>query len=301
MNANFRIMKIYQSIVLGLLLSLAGLAAGADCSCVLGQLTIDKSAFNLFNPTPEKQLRDLDTDRPDKTNSPHTLDAGHVQLEMGLLGYSYDRHNSDLAPIRAEGWTWADTNLRIGLTNWGELQLAIPFYQSNRETDLLKHETQRHEGIGDLTVILKTNFWGNDKGETAGGMEFFVKTPTASHGLGNGKVEGGALILLGTKLPGDFDLGFNTGGSISANDEGGYHADIINSISISHPIAGPLSAYVEFFSSVPARQSKDWEGTVDAGLTCQIGKNLQLDAGINVGVTRAADDLGTFIGVSYRF
>ncbi len=261
----------------------------------------DKSEYHIFNPVPADLLRDLDTDRPDKTNSPRTLDAGHVQFEMGMLGYSYDRHNSDLAPVRAEGWTWADSTLRIGLTNWAELQLAIPFYQSNRETDLLKRETQRNEGIGDLTVIVKMNLWGNDKGETAGGMEFFVKTPTASHGLGNGKVEGGALILLGTKLPGDFDLEFNTGAGVSANDEGGYQADISNSISISHALVGPLSAYVEFFSSVPTRQSIDWEGTVDVGLTCQIGKNLQLDAGSNVGVTRAADDLETFFGVSYRF
>lgn len=291
-------MKIFKAVLLVAVMPFAGKSPAADCSCFSTAMK-NKSDYSLFNPTPDSLLRDLDTDRPDKTNSPHTLDAGHFQIETGLLGYSHDAHSPDGTHTRS--WTVADTVLRIGLTNWAEIQFEIPFYESVRASDALTHETGHASGIGDLSIFLKANIWGNDKGENAGGMEFFVKTPTASHGLGNGKVEGGALILLGTKLPGDFDLGFNTGAGVSANDDGGYHADISNSISISHALVGPLSAYVEFFSSVPTRQSSDWEGTVDVGLTCQIEKNLQLDAGINVGVTRAADDLETFFGVSYRF
>lgn len=291
-------MKKCKAVLLIAVVSFAGESLAADCSCFSTAMH-NKSDYNLFNPTPDSLLRDLDTDRPDKTNSPRTLDAGHVQIETGLLDYSHDAHSPDGAHTR--NWTIADTALRIGLTNWAEIQFDIPFYQSVRASDALTGETGHMSGIGDLSIFFLANIWGNDKNKTAGGIEFFVKTPTASHGLGNGKVEGGAMILLGAKLPGDFDLGFNTGAGISANDDGGYHADIINSISISHPIVGPLSAYVEFYSSVPTRQSTDWDGTVDAGLICQIGKNLQLDAGINVGVTRAADDLETFLGVSYRF
>src|SRR2546421_5325321 len=51
----------------------------------------DKSQFNLFNPVPRELLRDLQTDRPDQTEGPYTIDAGHVQAELDLLNYSYDR------------------------------------------------------------------------------------------------------------------------------------------------------------------------------------------------------------------
>jgi hypothetical protein len=42
----------------------------------------DKSGYTLFRPTPEALLRELTSDRPDKTESPITVDAGHFQLEM---------------------------------------------------------------------------------------------------------------------------------------------------------------------------------------------------------------------------
>ena len=257
----------------------------------------DKSGYNLFNPTPEAAMRDFDTDRPDKTNSPITLDAGHVQVEMDVLAFGYDKEHG----IKSESWTWGNTNVRLGLTNWADLQLLIPFYTVNRETDLILNRTDRSDGIGDLTVAIKANLWGNDGGDTSGGIGIAVKTPTASHGLGNGKVEGGALFLLGLSLPADFDLGINSGVSIIANDDHGYHADFINSASLSHKIAGPVSAYLEFFSDVPTEHSHDWIGTVDVGVTIMIAKNVQIDTGLNIGVTRAADDLQTFLGLSVRF
>jgi hypothetical protein len=262
----------------------------------------DKSHYSLFTPTPANLLREFDTDRPDKTNSPHTVDAGHLQLEMDVFAFSHDRYNSDRSFVRNDNWTFANANLRIGLTNWADLQLLIPFYQVNRDKDTSTGIAMRQQGIGDLTVALKMNFWGNDGGKTAGGLELFVKTPTANHNLGNGKTEGGALLLFDVNLPGDFDLGLNSGVSINANDSGsGHHAEIINSASVTHKVFGPLSAYAEFWSDVSAQAHAPVAATVDLGLLLMLGKNVQLDTGVNLGVTRAAPDVQTFFGVSVRF
>jgi len=257
----------------------------------------DKACYNLCNPVPDDLLRDMDTDRPDKSTSPHTLDAGHFQIETGLFTYT----RTTAAGIRTENESWADTTLRIGLVHWAELQLGIPIYQSNRDTMIESHRTQHTSGNGALTITLKANFWGNDAGDTAGGMGIWVKTPTASDGLGNDRIEGGAAFLLDLKLPGGFDLGINNGVGISANDDDRYHAVIINSISVSHAITGPLSGYVEFYSAVPTRGGGAWEGTVDAGCLLMIGKNVQMDAGLNIGVTSGADDWQPFLGISCRF
>jgi hypothetical protein len=37
------------------------------------------------------------------------------------------------------------------------------------------------------------------------------------------------------------------------------------------------------------------------GLTYGVTKNLQLDAGVNIGVTRAAEDLNPFLGLTSRY
>ncbi len=42
----------------------------------------DKSQYSLFNPTPRELWRPLSADRPDFTESPYTVDASAVQLEM---------------------------------------------------------------------------------------------------------------------------------------------------------------------------------------------------------------------------
>src|ERR1039458_2338197 len=51
----------------------------------------DKNGYNLFNPTPDEYMREMSPDRPDKTDSPFTVDAGHFQLEMDYANFTYDR------------------------------------------------------------------------------------------------------------------------------------------------------------------------------------------------------------------
>lgn len=41
----------------------------------------DKSGYSLFKPTPRQFMRELTTDRPDQTESPYTVDAGHFQVK----------------------------------------------------------------------------------------------------------------------------------------------------------------------------------------------------------------------------
>jgi hypothetical protein len=58
-------------IVLSLWLVAALRAAAENAS---GPLT-DKSCYNLFNPTPPDLMRELNADRPDKTDCPFTVDT----------------------------------------------------------------------------------------------------------------------------------------------------------------------------------------------------------------------------------
>src|SRR3954465_11552153 len=96
----------------------------------------NKSEFNLFNPTPPDLMRELNTDRPDKTESPYTVDAGHVQVEMDLASYSYDRNNPQHEARRVQRLDILNTNFKIGLLNNLDFQLISENFIWMRNEDL---------------------------------------------------------------------------------------------------------------------------------------------------------------------
>ena len=58
---------------------------------------------------------------------------------------------------------------------------------------------------------------------------------------------------------------------------------------------------IEFFGTVSTERDADWEGTFDPGLIYRVTKNLQFNVGVNIGVTRSADDWAAFAGMTWRY
>jgi hypothetical protein len=85
-----------------------------------------KSQYHLFNPTPKDKMRGLITDRPDKTESPYTVDAGHFQLETDLVTFMRDQEKEDVSELTMYNFI----NLKAGLTNNIDLQVLIPSYNT---------------------------------------------------------------------------------------------------------------------------------------------------------------------------
>ncbi len=258
----------------------------------------EKARYNLFNPTPQNSLREFATDRPDKTEGPTTVDAGHFQIEMDFA--TFTRNQADGA--KTEIWNVAPFNLRVGLLNNVDLSLIFENYVHVRADDRRARTVSIVSGVGDFITRVKINFWGNDGGTTAFAALPFVKFPTNTGGIGNNSVEGGLLLPFSVQLPGKFDLGMETGIQFLRDEFGsGRHEEFINSITLGHELVGELAGYCEFFSSVSTERDAGWVGTIDVGLTYRLTKNLQLDCGCNIGVTHAADDINAFSGISVRF
>jgi hypothetical protein len=275
-------------------LAAAGAAAAEDADKPLP----DKSGYNFFHPTPHDLMRELAPDRPDKTESPYTVDAGHFQLEMDVMTFTLNRSND----ARIEAWNVAPVNFKIGLFNNVDLQFIFDNYLYVRTEDRQAHKMTTQSGIGDLTTRLKINLLGNDGGQTAFGVLPFVKFPTNTDHLGNDAFEGGVIFPLAVKLPAGWDLGLETGGSFLRNEQGrGYHAEFVNSVTVGHELVGKLGGYIEFFSSVSTEDGSSWVGTVDLGLTYGLTDNIQLDAGVNLGITHSANDVDAFTGFTVRF
>ncbi|HEY2951208.1 MAG TPA: transporter, partial [Verrucomicrobiae bacterium] len=277
------------------------LLCGSWCSLHADEAP-DKGRYHLFNPTPRAFLREMITDRPDKTESPYTVDAGHFQFEADVLNYSYDRYNAARADTRVESVAIAPINFKLGLCNRADLQLVVQSYNAVRTHDRAAGTVDKQRGFGDVVPRLKVNLWGNDGGATAFGVMSFVKLPTNQDRVGNNSVEGGVIFPLAVALPKGWGMGLMTEVDFIRDGVGrGRHPEFINSITFGHDIVDNLGGYLEFFSAVSRESGSCWIGTADVGLTYGLTKDLQLDAGVNFGLTRSADDINPFFGISWRF
>jgi hypothetical protein len=180
----------------------------ANSATAEGASETNKTRYNVFNPTPRDLMRELAPDRPDKTESPYTVDAGHFQLEMDFVNFTRDESSG----VRTRAWNPAPFNVKVGLLNNVDLQFVFDDYLYLRTEDRPTHTVTIQSGVGDFTSRLKVNLWGDDGGETALAILSFVKFPTNTEHLGNNSVEGGLLFPLAVKLPAGFDMGLETGG-----------------------------------------------------------------------------------------
>ncbi|HSB96594.1 MAG TPA: transporter [Spongiibacteraceae bacterium] len=253
-------------------------------------------AYDLFDPKPDADLRELSTDRPDTTESPYTVDAGHYQVEWEAISSGRDKNDG----VRTETLT-GSINLKAGLSDNIDAQLVLEPRTHVRITTPEGHDTE--QGMNDTELRLKINMWGNDGGDTAFAVMPFVRFPTHASAFGDdGKMEGGLILPLAFKLPADWDsavmLEFD---AVRNEDNDGYVLEAVQSITFGHSIYGELSGFFEFVNVIRDERGADNEGYFNAGVMYAIGNNGQLDAGFNAGITDAAEDSRYFIGLSWRF
>lgn len=258
----------------------------------VGSIQAAESAVGLKPAT--KDLRELTTDRPDATESPFTVDVGHVQLEMDLVAHSRDREGGD--EIRAT--SVGVVNIRYGVSPRMELGVFVPSWTRQTERSGGGGWSAR-SGFGDLVARAKFNAWGNDGGPSACGVIVDITLPTADAGLGQDKAQGAVILPLSFDLGGGWGFGAMTGVEFR-RDAGasGYRAVVISTATVSREITEKLGAFVELTSEAG---DGSHVATCNTGLTFQVDSNLQLDGGVNVGISRFAADAEVFVGLSQRF
>jgi hypothetical protein len=273
----------------------------ANCVALAGEAA-DKSQYHLFKPTPRELMREISTDRPDKTESPYTVDAGHFQIESDLVVFEGDHDRASGADTRGETFGFVTLNLKAGLCNFSDFQVVLNPYTRVRTDDRVAGAIERQSGFGDVVTRLKVNLWGNDGGKCAGAVMPYVKWPTSQDHLGNSAIEGGVIVPVAFELGAGFSAAVMTEFDwIRDAGSADYHPEFINSITFARDIVGNLGGFVEFFSLVSTETGSEWVGTVDLGLTYGITDDMQVDAGVYIGVTDSAPDIAPFLGFSVRF
>ncbi|MDZ4289983.1 MAG: transporter [Prosthecobacter sp.] len=277
---------------MALFAALAGSAAAQDKSAPAP--IQDKTQYHLFNPTPVALMREMSTDRPDTTESPYTVDAGHFQVEMSFFDYerSFD------SGMRTEAWSFGQMNLKAGLFDNTDLQLIFDAYDTVRTTG--QGITTSLSGFTDITVRLKTNLWGNESGTTALALMPYVGIPTRAN-LGSDRWAGGLIVPLGVKLTDRLSLGLMIEADLVPDaNTSGYDLAWVHTATLGVELTKQLGAYVELVGIADAGGGP-YQALFDAGLTFGITDNLVFDAGIRVGLNNDTPEFGTFTGMSFRF
>lgn len=238
--------------------------------------------------------REMSTDRPDKTESPYTVPDGRVQIEMDAATYTRDR----IGDVVGESVGVAPVNFKLGIGRDTDVQLIVEPYLRQTMRDLNSGARAANAGFGDVTLRLKHNLWGNDDGTTAFGLMPFVKLPTNSGGVGNGRVEAGLIAPLAIELSDSVALGLMSELDLVENGAAdGYRVNVIHSATAGFSLTEKLGLYTELYTE----RGDDWIVTGDAGVTYRLIDTLQIDTGVNLGISDAADDVAVFAGVSRRF
>lgn len=255
----------------------------------------DKSGYTLFNPTPKEQMRELSTDRPDTTESPYSVDAGHYQVELEALSYGRTKSGGVTSTTLS-----SSVNVKAGLTNRSDLQVVLEYFRKEKASG--NGADFDETGIGDLDIRYKFNFWGNDGGPTAAGVMPFITLPTHSEDFGASRdVEGGIILPFATELEGGWGLGVMLEMDMVRNEaDDGYTVVWVQSVTAAHDIVGDLGGFLEFVNMASADEGAESEAYFDAGVTYGFGDDIQFDAGTNIGLTKASEDVRFFIGLSVR-
>lgn len=275
-------------------LNLTGVLAAILCAASpLAAQTGDPSSYSLFNPVPRDQMRELSTDRPDTTESPHTVDAGHFQLEMDVVVLAFDSTDS----TKQSGFAITLANFKVGLLHFLDLQLVIePYYR--RETSVVPEvpgvPPTVEDGYGATTLRLKFNMLGNDDGAFALALMPFVSYEDEG-------VDFGLIVPFGGDLPGEFGYGLMVEGDfVRIDDDDTRGFELMTTATIGHDIVGPLGGFIEGVAVFPFYDTGESTFAFDVGLTLALLRDLQLDTGARFGLAGPIDDVQLFLGVSFK-
>lgn len=234
-------------------------------------------------------MRSFETDRPDLTESPFTVDAGHFQYETDL--FKTDR--STLQGVKTIQNVYNGFNFKAGITNTLDIQFILESFTTRKIIE--GNSSASESGIGNITLRAKQNLWGDDNGRTAMAILPFIDIPTKT----GSKVTGGVVFPLAVELSHDWDIGAELEFDLQDNQlNNGYHVNLLASSTVSHPLFSNLSFFAE---GMVSRESelKSYEYFLDAGIVFEWKDNINLDTGLYYGLKSSSSKV-FFIGLSFR-
>lgn len=271
------------------------LLIGLNVGVLNAQEEGDKRKYHLFNRTPKSEMRAMHTDRPDVTETPFTVDAGHLQFELDLLNFRQhpgrtQRQERDIYLINGLA--------KVGLTDRIDFEVEFSVYQWHfSRLEVGERPIIDRRGMGDLGLRAKINLIGNDTEDFGLALMPAITLPMRNSATENSIVPGGAIIWA-KALPADFEIGGQLESYVlidrTTTERLGEHWFTFEVGKDFGERWGTFVEYVGIFSLASTAIS-----TCNAGVIRMINENFHIDCAFHYGLTEAAHS-SVYIGFSLR-
>lgn len=232
-----------------------------------------------------KPRASIQSDRPDLTDSPFTLDKGVMQLE---IGWTYREHGNGSS---IDSHQAPETLFRLGLeTDW-ELRLGWGGYSFVDDMD---------DVASDISVGLKWHWSDQTKDSPAQGLLMGLSLPTGT-GTDN-DVDPSLVYAWSWEIDKTSSISGNIG--ISGPRDmvtGDRFSQGLFSISCSNALNDNTNWFIEYYTNFPAAEDQDAEHVVQTGFSYLVNNDLSFDFIVGAGLNNQADDFLVGVGLSYRF
>lgn len=244
---------------------------------------------------PREQMREMATDRPDMTESPLSVEPGHVQLEFDTVAYEVARTDAATEHVTRAG----TVNTRVGLGARTDLQLVVtPVVWRSVSIQTSQHDDD--VGFGDTVVRLKVNLRGNEEEGFAIGLLPFVTAPTSTNGVGDAQFSGGIAIPMGIALHERLDLGMMVQLEIAEGEAQTLSYRALETITLGVGVAGPFAVFIEVAHATEFDDDATTFFELHGGMTYELSPDVRLDLGVFGTLVGEGNPLLVFFGGTYR-
>lgn len=217
--------------------------------------------------------QELETDRPDQTESSAVVPLNTIQIESGV-GAEFIQNSTTGAK---ESSIFAPTTLfRISINKRFEFRLVNTL--EHHKADLLSPNESRGWHIDDLEMGTKIQLYDRPNGKTQLAVMQHVAMPT---GLSQTKAWGSITkLLVSHELKKKFSIGYNLGYDFQQSAG----QLVTYSVALSIPINTVIGSYVETYGDFWFAQKPIVN--LDAGFTFALKETMQLDYSFGIGLTQ---------------
>lgn len=268
-----------------------------SCFCLLrgayAQQANEPVKYSIFHPVPKDKMQEMQTDRPDLTESAYSVEAGHLQVETDLFkmvkSKSENLSHTEIA--------YNVANLKLGLTEKLDVQFIISTFVTRRIIETTSNKIiDKATGFDDVTLRFKYNIWGNGGGKTAFAALPYISFPTST--LEDSDYQFGVIFPFALKLNKGWTFGTQLAVNFLKEDKARYTNEFIYSFTFGKSLSKSWSVFSEAYT-VYSTYSKAAELFFDGGILYSISPNLTIDAGFNYGINKGTDKV-LFTGLSFR-
>lgn len=244
-------------------------------------------SVNIFT----QKIEDIETDRPDRTESAGIVPEEFFQFEIGgsMESEKYSYPSAPSYSIRERALP--SLLVRHGILKNLELRLGIEYF-----TRSFSHNNNKTHGLGPVSVGAKIKIMEEKEAAPETAFLFHVIFPLKNNDVFQPEYIGADFrFAMKHSLSKRFSLSYNLGGEWSGDDP---RATGIYTLSLGISLVKRLSVFVESYGFLTQKETPDHR--FDGGFTFLIAKNFQADVSGGIGITDISPDYFIGAGLSFR-